>query len=133
MRSSNLVLALIASLAAAPVLAQPEPAAPTQTAGDPVAGKEAYALQCSACHTGAIGPVLEGVHGRKIAGVESFGRYSNALKSKSDQSWTDENLDAFLKEPSDFAPGTRMMMGASDDKSRADIIAYLKTLSAPAP
>ena len=44
--------------------------------------------------------------GAKIAARPDF-TYSPALKAK-DGAWTDANLDAFLKAPMAFAPGTRM-------------------------
>jgi cytochrome c len=119
LRSSTLIFALAASLlTASSAFAQ----------ADPEAGKETYSGMCRACHTGAIGPVLRGVAGRKIASQPDFSGYSDGLKAKAAESWTDENLDAFIKSPSDFAAGTRMSMSVADDATRANVIAYLKTL-----
>ncbi len=101
--------------------------------GDPSAGAKSF-LVCSACHTttkdGAalIGPNLWHVVGRPVAGKEGFD-YSPELKAIGGD-WTVEKLDRFLKEPAAFAPGTRMgFVGVVDDAERANIIAYLSTLS----
>jgi cytochrome c len=109
------------SLVVAPAVAQPAPAA----AGPD--GKQIFDLQCGFCHNDdTMGPSLTGVHERKIAagGFE----YSDSLKAKKEEAWTDANLDAFLKAPNEFAPGTKMQMAVTDDANRAAVIAYLKTL-----
>jgi cytochrome c len=100
---------------------------------DPAKG-EAGAALCKVCHTvdkgGAtlIGPNLWGVVGHDIAAHEGFS-YTAALKGK-DGEWTYEQLDAWLTNPQAFAPGTTMAFpGIPDAKKRADVIAYLRTLS----
>ena len=50
-----------------------------------------------------------------------------------ENTWTDANLDAFLKGPADFAPGTKMFIQPLSDEDRAAVIEYLKTLKAPGP
>jgi cytochrome c len=92
------------------------------------------ARQCQACHNfqqGAgpkIGPDLYNIVGRKIASVQGF-NYSAALKSKNGN-WDFQALNSWLSKPSSFAPGTAMTFaGISNDKQRADVIAYLDTLS----
>lgn len=105
-------LAALLSLAAAPALAAD--------------GQQLFNMQCKMCHGGSpLGPVLTGVAGGPVA-AKSFA-YSPALKAKGG-TWTDDNLDAFLKAPAAFAPGTKMMIGVPAPESRAAIIAYLKTL-----
>lgn len=105
-------LAAVLSFAAAPALAAD--------------GGQLFNMQCRMCHSGGImGPSLTGVAGGKVA-ASSF-NYSPALKAKGGE-WTDENLDAFLKGPAAFAPGTRMMLSVPIDENRAAIITYLKTL-----
>ena len=90
-------------------------------------GAQLFNLQCKMCHGGtAMAPSLAGVAGGPIAGKEGFA-YSPALKGKGG-TWTDQNLDAFLKAPSAFAPGTKMMISVPSEESRAALIAYLKTL-----
>ena len=106
--------AVAVAFAAAPAAAQPN-------------GKELYDLQCKFCHDDdTLGPPVTGVSGRKIASTSYS--YSDALKAKADQTWTDENLDAFLKNPNEFAPGTQMQLSVPDDAARKAIIEYLKTL-----
>ena len=92
------------------------------------------AKQCQACHNfqegqgPKIGPDLYNVVGRKIASVSGF-NYSSALKTKNG-TWDFSALNAWLTKPSSYAPGTAMTFaGLSNDKQRADVIAYLDTLS----
>lgn len=93
------------------------------------------AKQCQACHNfqegqgKKVGPDLYGVVGRKIASVQDF-NYSSALKSKTGE-WNFDLLNTWLAKPSAFAPGTAMTFaGLSNEKQRADVIAYLNSLSA---
>jgi cytochrome c len=104
--------------------------AQTAPEGDAEAGAELYAVQCKGCHTVSIAPSLRGVADRPIASVADFGGYSDALKGKTGAAWTVENLDAFLKAPAVFAPGTRMVAAVADPQARADIIAYIRSLPA---
>jgi cytochrome c len=92
------------------------------------------AKQCQACHNfeegqgPKIGPDLYGVVGRKIASTPGY-NYSSALKSKNG-TWDFNTLNTWLTKPSAYAPGTMMTFaGLSNDKQRADVIAYLDTLS----
>ena len=100
--------------------------------GDPAKGKRAAGI-CVSCHTftkdGASisGPNLWDILGRDIASVEGY-RYSKAL-TEMEGNWTSESLDAFLKAPRKFAPGTTMSIAVPQDKRRADILAYLETLT----
>lgn len=104
--------ALILSLAAAPAMAAD--------------GAQLFNMQCKMCHGGSpMGPGLAGVAGKKIG--EGTFAFSPALKAKGGV-WTDENLDAFLKSPTAFAPGTKMMIAVPNDENRAAIVTYLKTL-----
>lgn len=104
--------------------------AETLPAGDEEAGAELYAAQCKGCHTVSIAPSLRGIADRPLASEPEFHGYSEALKSRAAETWTLANLDAFLKSPPAFAPGTRMVMSVPDDKARADIIAYIRSLPA---
>ena len=89
-------------------------------------GGQLFNMQCRVCHGGStMGPSLAGVASGKI-GASGFA-YSAGLKGK-DGVWTDANLDAFLKAPSAFSPGTKMLISVPSDESRAAIIGYLKTL-----
>jgi cytochrome c len=97
------------------------------------------ARKCAACHNfeeggpAKIGPPLWGVVGRDIASVEGF-KYSDALTGK-EGAWDYQKLDAFLAEPRGWAKGTKMAFaGVKKPEERADVIAYLRSLSHdPAP
>ncbi len=108
--------ALALSLFAVPALAQPD-------------GEQLFNQQCGLCHNDeTMGPTLAGVSGRKVGG--SGFDYSPALKAKGEAgaTWTDAELDIFLKGPPAYAPGVKMFMAVPQDDNRAAIIAYLKTL-----
>ena len=122
-----------AAAAAAPAA---EPSIDTLLASaDPAAGEaDTKKLGCVACHTFAeggkagLGPNLYGVVGAPHGHMEGF-NYSTALKSKTGP-WTYDELSKWLTKPSAYAPGTRMSFaGIAKPKERADVIAYLRTLS----
>jgi cytochrome c len=92
------------------------------------------AKQCAICHNfqegqgPKVGPDLYGVVGRKIASAAGF-NYSAALKGMSGN-WTFDALNKWLLDPRADVPGTAMTFaGLSNEKQRADVIAYLNTLS----
>lgn len=92
-------------------------------------GAQVFAVQCMVCHkevSTALAPALVGAAGGKIAARPDF-TYSPALKARGG-SWTDANLDAFLKGPATFAPGTKMFVAPQSDESRTALVSYLKTL-----
>ena len=103
-------------------------------AGEPDLGATAFARACAACHSlqpnrNMTGPSLAGVWGRKAGMLQSFDRYSPALKS-SNVNWDAASLDQWLKNPSRFIPHNRMTFpGIADPQTRADLIAYLKQAS----
>jgi cytochrome c len=124
--------------AAAPsAAAKPEalaPIGPMLASANPAAGEALTKKLCTACHTfneggkNGVGPNLYGVVGRE-RGSEAGFSYSNAIKDKKGP-WTYEDLNAWLHKPASFAAGTRMAFaGINSEKQRADIIAYLRTLS----
>lgn len=126
--------------AAAP--AAPVTPLPVLLASADAAAGEAAVRKCQSCHNfvkGAgnkQGPELWGVVGRPEGSHEGFA-YSDALlahKANGDV-WSYENLDHFLTSPKAYAPGTKMAFGGvKDPAERANILAYLQTLSdSPVP
>jgi cytochrome c len=94
----------------------------------------AAAKKCGACHTfekggpNRIGPNLFGVVGRARATHAGF-NYSAAMKDKGGE-WTIDDLNKFITNPKGFVPGTAMgFAGIPKDSERADVIAYLNSLS----
>jgi cytochrome c len=96
-------------------------------------GKETFNTMCGVCHsvqaTGGPnqGPNLLGVVGRKAGSQPEFNMYSPALKA-SGITWNKKTLDKFLSNPMAKVPGTVMPMQIDDDKTRADVVAYLASL-----
>jgi cytochrome c len=104
---------------------------------DPAKG-QASARKCTSCHTfeqgGAnkVGPNLYGIVGRPVASHPGF-NYSAALKAKGGN-WGYEEIANFVHNPRGYAPGTTMAFaGIQAAQERADLLAYLKTVSPDAP
>jgi cytochrome c len=121
-------LGLVMAMTAGAAMAQ----APV-AAGDPVAGEQAFVL-CGACHNigpgaeNSVGPVLNGVVGRKAGTFPGF-EYSDANK-QSAIVWDEKTLAAYLPDPTTYLPGTSMPIGLSEPKDVADVIAYLRLFDA---
>lgn len=95
------------------------------------AGEKAYA-KCQSCHTidaggaNGIGPNLAGVMGGPVAAKGGFA-YSAELKALGG-SWDWEKMDAWLKNPKGYVPGTKMSFaGLSKVEERAALSAYLNS------
>ncbi len=89
---------------------------------------------CTACHSsdkdGAnkVGPNLWDIVGGPKAGKAGF-KYSKAM-SDIGGAWDYNDLNKFLWKPKSYAPGTKMgYAGMKKAQDRADIIAWLRTLS----
>lgn len=98
-------------------------------AQEAAAGEKDFAV-CRACHQIgpnakiAVGPVLNGVIGRK-AGTYPGYQYSVANKD-SGLVWTPEELDKYLTNPQAVVPRTKMIFpGLKDEQKRKNVIAYL--------
>ncbi|MCB1533934.1 MAG: cytochrome c family protein [Rhodoblastus sp.] len=95
---------------------------------------ESLVKPCAACHdftkpgVSKVGPPLYGVVGRAKAHVAGFA-YSDPMKAKGGD-WSFDELNKFIADPKKDIPGTKMAFaGEKDDAKRADIVAYLRTLS----
>jgi cytochrome c len=92
---------------------------------------------CAVCHARTdpadpatprlIGPSLFGIVGAPSARLADYS-YSTAMR-RSNLTWDETTLDAFIAEPGSVVPGSRMSYaGEPDPEKRAAIIAYLRTL-----
>src|SRR5262245_9474893 len=122
MRRLALIAALVAPMATS--------MATTATAADVENGKAIW-NKCRACHMigenakNMVGPVLNGLFGRKAGSIEGF-NYSEANKS-SGITWDEATFREYIKNPKAKIPNTKMVFaGISDDADIDDLIAYLK-------
>lgn len=86
---------------------------------------------CAACHrtddAHGLGPSLKGVFGR-VAGTAPGFAYSPAMR-RAGGVWNAESLSTFILNPQAAIPGTVMPFGGlPDEKQRAEIVEYLKSL-----
>lgn len=126
----------VASTASAPQ--GPAAIEPLLAKADVDAGQK-YARVCGTCHSfgkgeaAKIGPNLYDIIGSKHGHMAGFD-YSDAMKSMAGN-WDYHELNEFLFSPRAHLPGTKMTYaGIKDDQARANVIAWLRTLSdSPAP
>ena len=121
---------IVASLAAAAIVIALGGAALAQ---DAAAGEQVF-KKCKVCHQigeGAknmVGPVLNGVVGRK-AGTYPGYHYSEANEN-SGITWDEATLKVYLKDPKAKVPGTKMTFpGLANENEIINLIAYLKTFA----
>jgi cytochrome c len=113
---------------AAVVLAASAGAAGAQ---DLAAGENSF-KKCLPCHAvgedakNKVGPVLNGLEGRKSGTIEGY-NYTEANKN-SGITWSDETFKDYIKDPRAKIPGTKMVFaGIKNEKEVGDLWAYLKS------
>ena len=96
-------------------------------------GADIFAGKCAVCHSTMAGwhkegPSLAGVFGRRAGSAPEFAGY-RALRGM-DVVWDEQSLEAWLADPKGFSGrNSAMPVKLADAKARADVIAYLRTLS----
>ena len=120
--------------------AGPAPIVPLLASANVQKGETFVKQVCAACHSlneggpAIVGPNLYGIAGAPHDHQAGFD-YSAALQKFKGQPWNYEALNKWLYDPQTYAPGTRMTYaGIKSTQQRADVIAYLRTLSSkPVP
>jgi cytochrome c len=91
--------------------------------------------KCGICHkigpgaTNLVGPVLNGLNGRRSGSVAGFS-YSDANKN-SGIVWSEETFAEYIKDPRAKIPGTKMIFaGIKNEQEIKDLWAYIKQFDA---
>jgi len=107
---------------------------PSANAQDVAAGEKSF-NKCRACHQvgetakNTVGPVLNGLFGRKSGTVEGY-NYSEANKN-SGITWDDAVFAEYIKDPKAKIPGTKMAFaGIKKEDEIKDLTAFLKQFGA---
>jgi cytochrome c len=100
------------------------------SAQDLGAGEQSF-KKCLPCHSvgedarNKVGPVLNGLEGRKSGTIEGFS-YSDANKAAA-ITWNEESFLDYIKDPRAKIPGTKMVFaGIKNEKEIGDLWAYLR-------
>lgn len=103
-------------------------------AQDVSAGEKSF-NKCRACHQvgetakNAVGPVLNGLFGRKSGSIEGYS-YSEANKN-SGITWDEGVFAEYIKDPKAKIPGTKMVFaGIKNEQEIKDLTAFLKQFGA---
>ena len=92
------------------------------------------ALLCVGCHgepgqhrANMLGPTLDGMFDRPIGSAAGFDFSNSLIESGAGGSWNPENLDAYLRAPKAYAPGTKMdFQGLLNAEDRNALIQHLQ-------
>ena len=102
----------------------------TALAQDVEAGQTSF-KKCQVCHDvgeaakNKIGPILNGLDGRKSGSVEGYS-YSDANKN-SGITWSETTFKEYINDPRAKIPDTKMVFpGIKNEKEAGDLWAYLK-------
>lgn len=102
----------------------------TAHAQDAAAGEKSF-NKCRSCHQvgdtakNSVGPVLNGLFGRKSGAVEGY-NYSEPNKS-SGITWDEATFAEYIKDPKAKIPGTKMSFsGIKNEQEINDLTAFLK-------
>jgi|SRR3954447_10294420 cytochrome c len=103
-------------------------------AQDLAAGENSF-KKCLPCHSvgpdakNKVGPVLNGLDGRKSGTVEGYS-YTEANKN-SGITWDEATFKEYITDPRAKIPGTKMVFaGIKNENERANLWAYLKQFDA---
>src|SRR5882672_155968 len=103
-------------------------------AQDLAAGENSF-KKCLACHAvGAdaknkVGPLLNGLEGRKSGTIEGY-NYTDANKN-SGITWSEDTFKEYITDPRAKIPGTKMVFaGIKSENEKAALWAYLKQFDA---
>jgi cytochrome c len=98
-------------------------------AQDVAAGEQSF-KKCLPCHAvgedakNKVGPVLNGLDGRKSGSIEGFS-YTDANKN-SGITWSEAAFKEYIADPRAKIPGTKMVFaGIKNEKEAGDLWAYL--------
>jgi cytochrome c len=125
---------LLRAAALCTLLALPQAALAQQ--GNAEAGEDVF-KKCRACHavgadaTNKVGPLLNGIIGRKSGTVDGF-NYSDSNKEAGAKGlvWNEAELLKYLENPQAYMPKNKMAFaGLKDEQDRLDVLAYLKKFS----
>ena len=106
----------------------------TAQAQDAALGEKVF-LKCKVCHQigegakNAVGPVLNGLIGRKTGTVEGYS-YSDANKN-SGLTWDEATFKEYIMNPKAKIPGTKMVFpGLAKPEDIDNLLAYIKQFGA---
>lgn len=92
--------------------------------------------RCRACHTldqdgrNKVGPNLWNIYGSTAGQKEGYA-YSKAMLA-SEIVWDAETMDAYLKKPAQYVPGTKMsFIGLKKQEDRDAVQAYMRANTTP--